>query len=446
MKDVNNKYLLKLNKEILQEKLIYFFIFLICSLIFLRDVILLPINKVIFLGLYGIAFLLLESKNIILIMIFTVPFFNGLPGNYILLLAIITLMLKKDFKLTFAKVSLPITILCAELYHSLFYNANVSTIMDIFRYMTYIIFICFVIFDRHIKINYRKCLRMFSLGVIFMCIIIFCTTLKYYPLETISNGTFRYGDLTGVGDNGEMVLKNNQNNIGYYCALAISVLLLLNTCEKPNRIINFISIIIVVIFGILTMSRAFLLTSIGITFLYYLLISNNAFKLLKNSIISITILLILIFLLNCIFPNVVIGIVERFQEVDISNGRSGIFQLYNQFLFENTKYFLEGMGIFGMHIISGVSVAPHNGFQQIVLSYGIIGFIIFTIFFINVVNISRLGMKRIPIVSYLPFICMIIYIQSIQFIYPFELMLPFIVCVFSIRMKAEASNKSKCIL
>lgn len=420
--------------EDIKNRLVYMFLFVISSLIYFRDINDFSINKIFFLGGYSLIFLLLESKDIIKVLSFTIPFLNGLPGNLILIVAVIILMCKKDMEITMTKIIFPILILCSELFHMMFYTSYFGIIVEIFRYLSFICIIGLIVYDNRIKIDYIKCLELFSIGVLIMCSIILLNTLKYYNLEELLSGTIRYGNLTRIINTTKMMLSNNENNIGYYCIMAMSSLLVL-TSQSKKKFSYYLIFIGVFFYGILTMSRAFLLTSIGVIIFYRILISNSIFKVIKNIIILSIILIGMYLLVDFILPDVLHGLLDRFKDADLLNGRTDIFSVYTQFLINNPIYLLIGMGLFGTHQISGIRGVTHNGFQQIVLAYGIIGFVLFLIFLYSMCK--KAYKNKVKTVNYLPLIVMIIYVQSIQLIKPYELMLGFLIAYFALQIKKD---------
>lgn len=422
------------SRRIPKENLVYLLLTLICLMILIRDVMQISISKYLFLLVYCIFFTFFNSKQIMLAISFTIPFFNGLPGNWIILITLIFLICKKDFEFKLQKIILPSIILVSELIHSFSYFNN--SFFDILRYISYIILISFVIFDDNLTIDYKTCLNLFSFGVIFMCIIIFLTTLKYYPIERILSGSFRYGSIINSTINQEMILNNDENTIGYYCVFAISILMLLNYYCKSYRIYNYFGIFILIFFGLLTMSRAFILTTGGVFLLYYVFGSKNIGISIMNVIKIILALFIMYLILNRFLPQVMGSIFNRFSEIDITGGRSRIFDSYNKFLYENMFYFIFGTGLFGINSISRIQSVPHNGFQQVFLSYGIIGFIIFIVTISLILKSAKLNL-RVPIIAFIPFVCMLVYVQSIQLLAPFELLLPIVISFFSIRLYAK---------
>ena len=409
----------------------------ICMLIILRDIKHIAINKAIFLALFGVFFILLKSKNIISVIVFFIPFYNGLPGNWILLMAILFFIIKEDFSISMKKILLPLLVLFSELAHTFLYNSTVYVLMDIIKYLTFITIISFIVFDNKIKINYKKTLRLFTIGVILMCFIILFTTFEYYSIDTIFSGNFRFGDLTFENNIQSMILSNNQNNIGYYCMLSIVILLILNYVESNKTIINWISISVLFFFGLLTMSRAFILTSISAIILFYLFSIRGVKSSFKNIFIVVLFVIVGFMIANYFLPDMIEGLFERLSEADGFGGRSGIYEKYNIFLKSNLLYMLLGTGLLGINEVSKISSVPHNGLQQILVSYGIVGFFVFCIYIFLFIKSGNIMKKRIPIIGYMPLAYMLIYTQSIQLINPYELMLPFIVTWMSIRIFSE---------
>lgn len=406
----------------------------IVILIIIRDLVGLNINKMLYIGIVAIFSILLSSKNIVRLVCFLIPFLNGLPGNWMLLVIIFIISFKSDFNITMKKMIFPFLIFTSELMHSIFYIQSFSTVLEIVKYMTFVTILCMIIFDYGVEIEYEKCILTFVTSIIIMCAIILCVTLKFMPIENVLSGTFRYGDLSFLNLSGGMILSNNQNNIGYYCVLGIIMSLLLINKKIYNNFMMFIFILLLFSFGILTMSRAFILTSIVISMMYFVLTVKNISELVKNILYLLVSAISIYLLVKYTFPDVIDGIIERLTAIDGFGGRSTILSEYNTFLTSNIIYFIFGVGLFGIEIISKVDIAPHNGLQQILLSYGIIGIMILCVYLYMVIKSGKNNRTK-SIIVYLPLIAMIIYTQSIQLLNPFELMLPLIpawACIRSI--------------
>jgi O-antigen ligase len=112
-----------------------------------------------------------------------------------------------------------------------------------------------------------------------------------------------------------------------------------------------------------------------------------------------------------------------------------LFAVYNNYLFSHVDAFLVGTGLFPMESTVKAFNVPHNGFQQVFVAYGILGFIAFIFLFYLIIK-NAINKHKIDIVFYLPLIAMVAFIQTVQLLAPYELMMPIIIAFCSIRLGA----------
>jgi O-antigen ligase len=232
-----------------------------------------------------------------------------------------------------------------------------------------------------------------------------------------------------------MVLSNNQNNIAYYCVLALSCMLILIYKYKANKIAYYFLLSIPVIFGLLTVSRSFILVAAFILILYMAFMIKKSKKNIFHLIYIFAFLLLGYFLALTKYPDLFQNIFNRFQSQDVLGGRGELFAVYNHYLFSHLDAFLVGTGLFPMVSTINAGNVPHNGFQQVFVAYGIIGLCAF-LFLLYLILKNAINKQKIDLVFYLPFIAMIVFIQTLQLLDPYELMMPIIIAFCSIRLGA----------
>lgn len=413
----------------------FLFVVIISLMIGVRDILHIPINKYLFVMLFATYFFITNVQNIINVICFMIPMLNGLPGNWILLVAICILIFK-DFKFSLVNLLFPLLVAVAEMTHALINQKYIFPIGDLARYLVFLTIVVFLIFNNY-NIDYKKSLYYFAFGVITALTLVFITTLQYYPIDTILNGTFRYGFLGQDVVQLDMLLNNNNNNIAYYSVLGFTVFFILMHMETRYKLVHYILIIATIFFGVLTMSRAFLITAALAIILYYILSVKSWRNLIWHAITSLVFCASIYYIIKWGFPYVYQGFLNRFQEVDISGGRIEILKGYMDFISSNLVYLIFGTGLLSMKEITGYESAPHNGFQQVLVAYGMIGFLVFLIIVYIIVKYSK-NHVSVPNVAYLPLITMMVFVQSIQLLAPFELMMPMIICSFCIKMYASA--------
>ncbi len=430
---VSKKHFLKLS----------IFCFIIFIGVFLRDVYGFPINKFIFLAIVIFAFFALNESNLVAFISFLIPFLPGLPANFIIAFAI-PFIIHKQKNITVNMYVFSIyAYLLLELVHQLF---SLSSLGEYSKFSVYIILLTLILYRKDSNYDYPVILLSYGIGVIASFTAIIVHSLKYVSINSVFEQGIRIGNIAYVNDQFRattITLTMDQNTLGYFCSIAIAIFLALLYAKKLHPIIAIFLIIVTFIYGSLTLSRTFFLISIGI-FLYYFIVN---LRLNKNSIkvcFSLFVMIVIIlFTIIVYFPHTIEMLIDRFQESDITNGRGMIFQKYNQFMFSNLDNFLFGIGLQNMHIKTNFFFVPHNGLQQIFVSGGVIGFLLIVFWLIGMYVNNRSKDKRNRFVYLLPLVTLFTYIQALQFLSPYFIMLPLLVVFLTLRLPDSITRQKE---
>jgi hypothetical protein len=413
-------------------KKLMFCIFGVLLLLVLRDIVGLDINKFFFIIPFAMAVYLLDFGEILYFFAFMIPVASGLPKNYIFLLLLFALIYKRHFAFNVFQISIPFLVFLAELLHLI--NFNDINVIDIGGYIAVITIISIIVFEQKAKIENDKILLFFALGSCSLILIILTSTLEIMSLKDALITGYRFGNVRNLmGDEVGLVLGNNANNIAYYAIIAISSILVLMQNQKTSILTGLSMIFILVFGGLLTLSRSFVITLILLLFMYLMILAKPCGKNIITLILGLLISLFLYNIIYWLFPDLIQNIMFRFQETSITGDRDIIFEQYTSFMMRNPIDFLLGVGLFPMLTITGMKFAPHNAIQQVWVAYGFVGLSFFVYVICNMIIRAKDG-KTIKLFFYLPLIVLIIFTQTIQFLAPFELMLPLIIGISSIRM------------
>lgn len=419
---------------------LYSFSLLIFLGIILRDTFEVPVNKYAFLVIVIFAYFFLKEGFLVAFIAFIIPFLPGLPSNFIIGCAIPFLLIKQKAIRVNLYVFAAYAFLLIEMFH-LF--SPLSYISNYVKFSIYILLITIILFRKNAEYNFTIILFSYAIGVVSSFTSIFINSLKYISLADMFEEGVRIGNIASINqqfDPSEITLSLDQNTLGYFCIIAIAVLLILVYAKKISFFIGIPLIILTLIYGSLTLSRTFIIISFGVFF--YFLFANLKAK--KESIKAISLLILVILFsgitLYLCFPGIIEMIIKRFEESDITNGRTRIFEQYNNLMFSNIKNFIFGIGIQNTHIKAELMNVPHNGIQQIFVSEGVLGLllIIIWIFGMYINNRPKHGKDRF--IYLLPFVTLFVYIQSIQFLSPSIIMLPLIVVFCALRIPCETGE------
>lgn len=384
-----------------QNKYAYLFCsFLIISILLIgRDVLDFNFSKYILLGLCSIMLIFSPTKNhFFAIILFLLPLYGGLPNNYITFVIIIVLLLKYKYRFN-KECFLGVCLFIAyELLHCIYPPFSIYDFVIDAVYVCLFFMVIFDITDK--KMDKAMLASSMALGTIVACSIILLVTLKTHSFSNIITESIRLG-ANFERTEGVLFVALNPNSIALYCVISIGFLF----CSRKNNIWIIVLSIILFIYGALTISRNFILSTI-VLFLLFLLFSE-----LKRKIWYIIIPIVLLVIINEISPAILENILNRFQVDDITNGRGEITLEYFRSWLERVDAMLFGFGIQDYQIKYNVSESIHNATMEILLVWGIIGFVAF--FSLVVTAISK-NMKNMIISKY--GLCVLItFILSIQF-------------------------------
>ena len=390
----------------------------------------------IFLGLACFYYIIFDLDECIAFTASLAVWGSGFQANYAILFGIFAILLKKYKKIVFSyEFILLIFIILWEALHIFIPPFSVA---EYARHMVCYIILWIIIFDKNTKFDYPLVLITFAAITLFVLFDILVQTLALfdYSFTAIISEGLRFGDVNDLIANQTLNLSNNQNFIGVLCALSIGSLLVVafNNYNKKTLIGCLLGMLILVVFGLLTQSRTFILLLaiciIGSVFYY-----NKSKKLnfLFFIIIASILLCATYFITKLLIPNVLNNVINRFLVDDISSGRVDIFRNYNDLILSSDKIFFFGIGM--QSILEKVNVSsnvPHNALQTAFLVWGFLGVITVLLIFILLIINARKG-KKTRLINYLPVLLYFISIQLGHFVQVKHVLMILILCFSAIR-------------
>lgn len=390
-------------------------------LIFLRDVRGVGI-PIFFYTVYVIGCALFYDQDEIIGLGMSMVLFNhALQINYILFVFSILLFVKnRSFKriksISFALIGL----LLLEFFHVCLTNNGGIAFETYIRWTCVPIFIIAVFSSK--LCNSKKTVYIFVFSSLFSMIDILFQTMRYEnnTLLSVVSGKYRFGNVYLYNNEIHYSIYDNENNIAFYCILAILALSVINyEKEKKQKTINIIMMFCFVFFGALTRSRSFIICLVLIGIL--LLIEKNKMIILKKQLKTAFGVLISLGVVFMIFNNLLIlvwnNIILRFSDTAANAGgqREELFFDYIIYWVSDIRIFFLGSGTQNLTEKSGIFNSPHSFLTDILASFGLIGLIILGIIWYwiikkghkNTLNIKQ----KISIVIYMFFLSALQYVR-----------------------------------
>ena len=230
-----------------------------------------------------------------------------------------------------------------------------------------------------------------------------------------------------------MMLKVNANTMAYYSVAGMAIAMVLQKRERGiKRIILCAGMIFLAVAGILTVSRSWMVAAI----IFLLLVIFEETKSVKSVLIGVTIGSVLalaayFWIVNT--PEILTGYLTRWSNssAQTGGGRFILFAEYMKAFVKNPRYLLTGTGVTQYRMVIGAKNAIHNGCQQIIVCYGVLGTFVFLY---SIIKPFRYVKYKKDILYWMPFIIVILFVQTIQFVNPEILMLPYAIAYMVLRL------------
>lgn len=169
----------------------------------------------------------------------------------------------------------------------------------------------------------------------------------------------------------------NPNALGIISVFGITGLLQVRFAGQNKKIDN-VLLIALLLLGVLSQSKTFLVILVIMFVMVLMHMKANWKAIVRVLIGAILCSVLVIIIMNAVFPQVLTNFMERFQVDDITTGRSSIMTQYHKYISENTDVMFFGIGAsdFGEKVtnIYRISIhVPHNSLQEIIVAWGIPG-------------------------------------------------------------------------
>lgn len=385
---------------------------LICFalLLFLRDFLEVPIPSFLFLVIALVIAAFAEKNEVVAFCFCCIPALNAFQTKYALWFCMLIYAVRFPKKKFAVASVVPILFL---FFWELGHNAwDAGSPVETVRLFTELFFCCFVMLLAKEDLDFNRIVRSMSAIALWVCFIILLSQLKAnsFQLSTLFSGVFRLG--RGV-DETVMSVGFNPNYLSYMtlcCTEGLACIFY----KGEHRGFDIFAMAALSLFGLLTMSKKFILCAVFFLFLFAICRKKKL-----RTILGIAVLVAVVWIIfKQGFPTAYEALLARFEEEDLSTGRNEIFLYFHERLSEDASLLFFGVGLQDYRnklITRYVFSIPHNGFQELLMMWGIPGFVAFVLFLWLMVRraqgLNRGAMQRI---NYAPFLVMLLNVQVTQ--------------------------------
>lgn len=263
------------------------------------------------------------------------------------------------------------------------------------------------------------CLKFYLGLFVFLSVdIIWATAKAVGNIGGIISGSFRIGQVALIDSSVEGLLGMNSNGIALLAMVAAAAILLMFNKRYLSLLWSIIGIIFAVFVGFLTVSKTFILVFAGMYLLYLIwyILKSNGKNITPIFVLAVSIVAFIVLPQTTIVKNVL----DRFSSGDLTTGRIDVANEYLDFMFKDFSRVILGMGLQNITIKSGFVHVPHNAILEIFVCFGIVGIIMFSVYFINLIKMNieyrkNNSLEKANFINYLPVVVYVVFIQSLQF-------------------------------
>lgn len=413
-------------------------IILMTMALYTRDLLGNNVSKYYFMILAVAPSILMSLSSLVYFIFFLFPLTSGLPSNYIFPLLIGLILIKNSNSFERGGLYCFLIIVFMEVIHFFVYSFGINWSSTI-GYLANIFLLCYLVSMRNNDIDKQKCLYSFCFGLAVFLFAIYYITQVSGSIDMLMEEQGRLGNTKSVSDaeRGVMMLNANPNGLGFFSIVGVCIVFVLYSVKRMRLWVMVTLSSLYLYVGSLGISRSFFICILAMVALFLLFRGGSG---RKSSWSRYLVLLVFFAAASFLLLNetsILDAYTRRFSDSTFKSmgSRTEIFVAYNKYLLDNPEYLLGGTG--AVHygkVIDSIPYSTHNGLQQIVVSYGLIGLIVF--FVMTVFAIKRCYKRRNP-VFLIPFLIALLYVQGGQLLNPSNNLYLFIVSFFIMKLSLD---------
>lgn len=404
----------------------------IMTLLAYRDLASAPMNVYMLIVIMSIPYLLFDKEQSVKYTCFLFPMMGGVIPYY---LGVGLLILYIRFWPTIQKIQvIPFVILALLEGIHFFITPTTHSFVELLSYISVfgLFFLLLSLSDQ--EFDRRDCLNWFIWSICFEFVVLMARS--YFVIGDFSALMETRALFTVEEDATNQFFSENPTTIAIYSIAVIAILLFGKGSLQMNNTLYWLSLVISITAGAMTISRTWVLC-LALVLLLFVFSKKNKMILYGGIVVCLGLIYFSYFgdsQLSFLFK-------ARMYDENMSTvgGRTDIFSFYHQQMFSNPKYLPFGVGAYCYSEVFNAD-SPHNAIQQIFVSYGFAGLLLFLIYSLRYSRLNRT--RNAPFVYHIPFLVVFLFLQSTQFLMPCRNMIPVIMSVFFLRLFDISNNET----
>ena len=389
------------------------------------------------------VFFVFSPQNATQYFIMLIPFANALHIKEISIFYLIIVFFKSSITKQGVRIRTStacsfIAVLFLQLIAGLRCDDNIATLVYLAFVMGCVIYWTVYFFEEEQCYTF---LKLYLISLLCMVLFMIALTIKIVPLKQLISGFVRLGEDSYFKTE---AFHTGANGLGMMCLFATSIICFLLSRKKIGKMISISMIVVFLFAGIMTQSRAFIFGCVFLVLYLMLFYAKSIVRWLKFIVIIGVLGIVVILLINAIYPNILLHFVERFSVNDVTNGRTGIMQGYFRSIFKDPISLFFGAGLLTYPTVLGADVnyvSSHNATQEVMLAWGFFGLIAIIVWFISLVMSRNFkNCKDSKMAMLLPLFMLIFMVQSTRIFSTYSSIFLVGISMFCITSSKKGSN------
>lgn len=384
-----------------KKRIVYVLFSFLLLMVFMRYGLQINIPREILLAVATSILILGDTNELIAICISCIPLHTSLDYLYVLLIGIAIFVIKNAKKIKIDMISIVILLIIIwEIMHG--FMGTFSFKHEVAIMMPFLL-VWMLHSVRRQTYSYDFIMKIYSIFVIGVGATLLSKTMlsSGFNIQQSIRNMQRLGN---VEEDTEILGGTiNPNSLGIMCVLGITVLLQKVSYGNKKKS-DIVCIIALLIIGFLTMSKTFVVCLLIMFTMFFIDRRKSFNKRMKYLLYVLLILLFVGVLMLLLFPDVLDKFLMRWQENDIFSGRFSIMNEASTCIWSNPQIYLFGIGLqdYSKNVLHYVSYAPHDALNEILMAWGVPGFLMLVMFILSIILGAKKKNKNMGLVNLIP--------------------------------------------
>ena len=388
----------------------YGLLWILMALIITRYSFMIDVPRLAFLGIILLIVATGDRNEIIAMCMCCIPLHASVDFYYAVVVCVVGYVLKYPGTIRINMSLLPVLVIIIwELLHCL--GQQIQLVLFVTEMVPFFAIWMFLSTDLE-NIDYDFYVRSFALTTVLvgLSMVLQVLYLADFNLLMVLTELQRLGVATEETDAWGGII--NPNTLGVICVLSTTALLQLRTIKREKRGDIFL-IIVLLLIGILTQSRTFLICLAAMFLMLVFAQKGTIMSKIRFLLGVAAALVVVLVFLNLFIPDLLEAFYQRFLVADITTGRMDLLEIYNNYILSNTKVLFYGLGMHDLGteltvVLRLAKVCSHNFIQEIILAWGVPGLLCMAYLLGYMVWRSRKFCRQQTLLNFIPLLILLL--------------------------------------